>query len=192
MMACSRPPPPTTRIFIACSSKYPRSCMHVNDGTAADAVERHRHAVLVAGVNHAVVADGAAGLRNVAVTPLRCARSMLSPKGKKASLPRRHAGRWLIQPGALFLARSAGSGWSVKNCCPDAVGQDVLRARRRCTRRWRCRGPARPMLSHERQVQHLGACWRSYQLSAFWPARRVQWMRLCWPAPTPMACPSLT
>ena len=25
--------------------------------------------------------------------------------------------------------------------------------------------------------------------SAFWPARRVQWMRLCWPAPTPMVWP---
>ena len=30
------------------------------------------------------------------------------------------------------------------------------------------------------------------QLSAFWPARRVQCTRLCWPAPTPMVWPSCT
>jgi hypothetical protein len=30
---------------------------------------------------------------------------------------------------------------------------------------------------------------RSHQLSAFKPARRVQWMRDCWPAPRPMMEP---
>lgn len=34
-------------------------------------------------------------------------------------------------------------------------------------------------------------CWRKYHISALLPARRVQWMRLCWPAPMPIACPSL-
>ena len=27
-----------------------------------------------------------------------------------------------------------------------------------------------------------------YQLRALIPASRVQWIRLCWPAPMPMAC----
>lgn len=35
-------------------------------------------------------------------------------------------------------------------------------------------------------------CWRKYHISALLPARRVQWMRLCWPAPMPIACPSFT
>ena len=33
-------------------------------------------------------------------------------------------------------------------------------------------------------------CWRSRHRSALVPARRVQWMRDCCPAPTPITCPS--
>ena len=73
IMACSRPPPPTTRIFIsvlldsttARDEKSPQaSCFLRLMMEQPDAAERHRNAVLVAGINDLLVPDGAARLHN--------------------------------------------------------------------------------------------------------------------------------
>lgn len=37
-----------------------------------------------------------------------------------------------------------------------------------------------------KKIDEFTICYREI------PARRVQWMRLCWPAPMPIACPSFT
>ena len=48
----------------------------------------------------------------MAVTPLRRARSMLSPKGKNASDPRQTPVTWLSY--SFFSSAVRGSGWRVK------------------------------------------------------------------------------
>ena len=50
---------------------------------------------------------------------------------------------------------------------------------------------ARPNVRLEGQAQNLVVLAKLNQVSALSPARRVQWILDCWPAPTPMAWPSI-
>ena len=61
----------------------------------------------------------------MAVTPLRCARSMLSPKGKNASLPKTYAGDF-AQP---FFLLSFGQRFGLfgKGFGPDIVADNIFR-----------------------------------------------------------------
>ena len=72
------------------------------------------------------------GCGDVADTPLRWARSMLSPKGKKASLPSGHAGdagqTMPASPSARQRLRAHG-----EEVLPNAVAQHVLYSSERYT-----------------------------------------------------------
>ncbi len=89
----------------------------------------------------------------MAVTPERRARSMLSPKGKKASEPRQTPVTWL-RYSFLFL-RGQGGGLLGEGLGPDIVADDILGVYRRYTHQWRCRGWAWQDIVTEGQVQHL-------------------------------------
>src|SRR5699024_10922431 len=64
MMACSRPPPPTTRSFINVPriSQISENCLVMEQ---ADTCERHHKPVLVAAVDNNVVSNRTAGLDDV-------------------------------------------------------------------------------------------------------------------------------
>ena len=101
-------------------------------------------------------------------TPLRAARSMLSPKGKNAS-----------EPSARPAERESQSRFSASESS-SRMKRSISLSR-----------SARFMPSGKLSSSTFG-CLRSRQVSALSPARRVQWMRLCWPAPTPTVWPSFT
>ena len=121
-------------------------------------------------------------------TPLLCARSMLSPKGKKASEP--NDTPFSVSSQARFSSRVSTSGFSVKNCCHVPSANTSSWSSLMYTSIVLSRS-ARRIFSTQGKFNTFG-CWRRYQMSALFPARRVQWMRLCCPAPMPMACPSFT
>ena len=101
-----------------------------------------------------VVADGAARLHNVRSRRCGARARCCRRTGRRRHEPRRHAGHG-IQPGALFLGgqrvRLLGEG-----LCPDAVAEHILRRRRRCKRRWRCRGSARRMSARNGRSSTFG------------------------------------
>ena len=53
----------------------------------ADAGEGHRHVVFVAGLDHVVVANGSARLRNIFHAALMCTLDIVTERGKNASEP---------------------------------------------------------------------------------------------------------
>ncbi len=128
-MACSRPPPPITRIFISVLLDFL---------ALISAAQRKADLARQSGVCVCCFSDGTAAMPENAITmpyllavsmtcrrgwsrpALRCtvtpdwrARSTLSPKGKKASLPTVTPVR-ACDPGASFPRRSDGAGCSVK------------------------------------------------------------------------------
>ena len=115
MMACSRPPPPTTRIFIsvlldsttARDEKSPQaSCFLRLMMEQPDAAERHRNAVLVAGVDHLCVADGAARLRNSGHAAAARALDIIAEREEGITAQRSHRSRHPAR--RAFPRRSAG------------------------------------------------------------------------------------
>ena len=179
--ACSRPPEPMTSSFMkkllpnfavsayaqvtgrGAATGPPRPGILVVE--QPDAGERHHMPYLSAvsmTLSSRMLPPGSATY----LTPLWAARSMLSPKGKKASLPRDTPPtparksrfsflRQLLADEAVDLVVALGALERGVEGEPEH-----FRVRRRCQR------------------------------SALSPARRVQWMRLCCPAPTPMVWPS--
>ena len=121
-------------------------------------------------------------------TPLLWARSMLSPNGKKASEPRATFVFCAIQ--AFFSSAVSTSGFSVKNISHVPSRSTSSYSSLMYTSMVLSRS-ARLMPGLNGRFITFGH-WRSHHISAFCPARRVQCMRLCCPAPMPMACPSLT
>ena len=97
----------------------------------AQAGHGHGDVVFIARFDDIVIADGAAGLGDV-VDTAAMSRSMLSPKGKKASLPKATPWSWAIQ--AFFSSRVSGSGFSV-NRSSRCRRPGRLRNHRRCRRR---------------------------------------------------------
>ena len=89
-----------------------------------DAAERHRNAVLVAGVDHLCVADGAARLYNGGHAAAARALDVIAER-EEGITAQAHTGHG-IQPGALFLGgqrgRLLGEGLG-----PDIVADDILR-----------------------------------------------------------------
>ena len=122
------------------------------------------------------------------VTPLLCARSMLSPNGKNASDP--SATPVSLSSHALFSSLVNTSGFSVKifSQVPSASTSIYSSPIYRSIALSRS---ARLIPSLNGRASTFGHC-LSHQLSAFCPARRVQWIRDCCPAPIPIACPSFT
>src|SRR5699024_1978816 len=112
MMACSRPPPPTTRIFITVLP-YAASVME-----QPQPAESHGDAVLVAGVDDLLVPDGPAGLDDggdaAAAGPLD-----VVPKGEECVRPQADAGD-VAEVLLLFLG-GQGLGRAA-----DGLGQDVF------------------------------------------------------------------
>ena len=88
-----------------------------------DAAERHRNAVLVAGVDHLCVADGAARLYNGGHAAAARALDVIAER-EEGITAQAHTGHG-IQPGALFLdgqrGRLLGEGLG-----PDIVADDML------------------------------------------------------------------
>ena len=104
------------------------------------------------------------------LTPLSFPRSMLSPKGKKASLPK-------VTPSTLskysrFSASVNSSGFSMKYFCqlPSARMSSSFLLMYASTA---LSLSGRPMSSLKGRFKTLG-CWRNHQVSALLPARRVQ------------------
>ena len=121
-------------------------------------------------------------------TPLLRARSMLSPNGKNASLPRHTSVFFAIH--SAHSSRVSGSGRWVKNIC-HAPSRRTSSASSPVYRSIVLSRSARRIPSTKGRFITFGH-WRSHHLSALLPARRVQCIRLCCPAPMPMAWPSFT
>ena len=204
MIACSRPPPPTTRTFIGQPPCFRRRAAKRGQIRApprrgraafflmveqADAVERHHNAVFVAGFNDLLVPDGAARLHDV---PSRRngARARCCPQRGRMRREPRQTPVTLGQPFFFFRRASAVRDVSVKvsahtpspSTSIPFVGDIHVDGVVAVGAARRPRRNGRPSTF---------GCWRRCQMSALLPARRVQWMRLCWPAPTPMSLSAL-
>ena len=151
--------------------------------------EGHDHAVFVRRLDHIDRPGWSRPAPRCSETPLLLARSTLSPKGKKASEPT-VTPVWVCDPGFLFL-RGQGLGLHLEDLLPHALWPGRPRIHRRDRYRWRCPGRgggSRPRTADPGSWDAGG----DTSCRPCCPARRVQWMRLCWPAPTPMAWPSFT
>ena len=132
MMACSRPPPPTTRIFIsvlldsttARDEKSPQaSCFLRLMMEQPDAAERHRNAVLVAGVDDLLVPDGAAGLHNGRHAAAAGTLDVVA-EGEEGIAAQ--ATPVTVASQALLFLRVSGCGLLGEGLCPDVVADDIL------------------------------------------------------------------
>ena len=124
MMACSRPPPPTTmNLHEAVSCRCDLSSGAILVVEQPHAGEGHRNAIFVAGFDDVVVADRAARLRRCTARRscgrARCCRRTGRRRRNPSETP------VMLSSHARFSSRVSGSGFSVKNCCPYAVGQHV-------------------------------------------------------------------
>ena len=113
---------------------------------------------------------------------------MLSPNGKKASLPSATLVFFAIH--AFFFFHGQHFGLLGEEHFPSSVAQHVVVVFTDIDVDGVVAvGTANAWL--KRQCHNFWF-WRNHQMSALLPARRVQWMRLCWPAPMPMVWPSFT
>ena len=147
--------------------------------------EGHNNAVFVALLDDQVIPDGAAGLGNIADTggigPLDVIR-----EGEEGIGAQRNATDG-IQVGPLVLGCEP-VGLLREVVLPDALGADILFVAVDVAVNDVI--PARTaQIFRKGRFRVLGCCRRN-QVSALEPASRVQWIRDCWPAPTPMAWPS--
>src|SRR5699024_5677450 len=94
MIACSRPPPPTTSMFMPFSP--PALVME-----QANARERHGDAVFVARGDYVVIANGTARLRDIGHAALVRALHVIA-KGEERIAAQRHILQ-ALEPFALFL-----------------------------------------------------------------------------------------
>ncbi len=154
-----------------------------------DPGEGHGDAVLITGVDDMVVPDGAAGLGDIGHAGLSGPLYVVA-KGEEGVGAHGHAVLGGDPGGSLRSAGVRTSGRTLKVFChtPSASTSSYSSEMYRSMALSRS---GRRMSSTNWRPRTLG-CWRSHQLSALLPARRVQWMRLCWPAPTPMVWPLFT
>ena len=153
----------------------------------AQAGHGHGDIVFIARFDDIVVADRAAGLGDV-VDAAAMGPFNVVAKGEEGIAAQGYAVE-LGDPGFLFFPCERFRFFR-EQVLPDAVGQDVFvvigdvasMALSRFGRR---------TSSRKGRFRTFGF-WRSHQISALLPARRVQWTRDCCPAPTPMVMPSLT
>ena len=119
------------------------------------------------------------------LTPLFLARCTLSGKGKKASLEQ-------ATPSSLLAHSFFSSSWiastdpsnKLSHCSFSPPSRGSPLTNKSIALAFSAR--LTPFLKGKART--LG-WWRSHQRSALPPARRVQWMRDCWPAPIPMIDP---
>jgi hypothetical protein len=150
-----------------------------------DPRKRHDYSVFVADVDDIAVADRTAGLGDI-LNAVFFARSMLSLKGKKASLPRRRPeGR---DPVFSFSFSENGRFFG-KQSFPLAVGGNVLVFVGQIDIDGRVARGAADVIEFKAKYLRVAA---QPPPVGFSPSNLVQWMRLCWPAPMPMAWPSFT
>ena len=228
-MACSRPPPPTTKTFIskprfkvfrrqAENKIIPYSPRRAEGGTRGELVPAREAGARSACISRRkgpayewwnrrmpVKAMTMPYLSQVSMTLssrmeppgwaiyctplLRCAARCCRQRGRRRRSPRTRRSCVAIQ--AFFSSLVSASGLDGEGVLPHAVGQHVLILVGDVDVDGVVPvGPADAV--HERQGQHLGMLAQAASCPPCSPARRVQWMRLCWPAPTPMAWPSLT
>ena len=121
-------------------------------------------------------------------TPLLCARSILSENGKNASEPSVTSA--ILSSHALFSSLVNTSGFSLKIFSHAPSASTSIYSSPIYTS-IALSLSARRIPSINGRFITFGHC-LSHQLSAFWPARRVQCTRDCCPAPIPIACPSFT
>ena len=133
----------------------------------AHAGEAHGHAVLIGGGNDVVVPNGPAGLDDVLHAALPRPLHVIS-EGEEGVGPAGHAGE-LCDPG-FFRLRRQGLGALLKDGLPRPVRQKIL-----------------PLVG-EVDVDGIVPVRTADAVHTL----QLQWMRLCWPAPTPMAWPSFT
>ena len=118
-------------------------------------------------------------------TPLRLARCTLSGKGKKASLE--HATLLSLAMCSFFSAAVKGSG--------TESNRDSHCVRSEPSPTWSVTNRSIAFALSARLVPFLKGSARTrgwclnHQLSALSPAKRVQWIRDCWPAPRPITVP---
>ena len=103
-------------------------------------------------------------------TPLRWARSMLSPNGKKASEPSDTFSFFEIH--SVFSSKEIGCGFSLKNCCQFPSAKTSSLYMERYTSIVLSRS-ARLMSSFQGKFNTFGCC-LSHHVSALSPASRVQ------------------
>ena len=89
-----------------------------------DTTERHGNAVLVAGGNNLIIADGAARLHNGGHTAAAGALNVV-PKGEECITAQGNI-RYLAQPGFLFLGSQRGRLHS-KGFGPNVIPNHILR-----------------------------------------------------------------
>lgn len=122
-------------------------------------------------------------------TPLLCARSILSPKREECVGTQCHLG--VAGYPVLSLLGSEWLWLLGKEQLPRPLLQDVLVFIRYIDIDGIVAVGTSDALPWTEDSSRFGH-WRNHHSSALLPARRVQWIRLCWPAPMPIACPSLT
>ena len=147
--------------------------------------EGHGDAVLVALFDDQIVTDGAAGLSDVLNAGSNAALDGVG-EGEESVGAQRHSVTG-IQPCPLLFS-GEGLGTDGEVVLPDALCADVFLVAVDVAVD-DIVPVGRPRSGRNFSPRVFG-CWRRNQVSALVPARRVQWIRDCWPAPTPMAWPS--
>ena len=153
----------------------------------ADAGKRHGDTVLVAGGDDMVVTYRAAGLCDIGYTALVGAFYVVA-EGEEGVRAQRYAGQ-CVQPGTFLFA---GQHFRLlgEELLPYAVGQYVVVVVTDVYVDGVVTVGAADFL-YPGQVQYLRVLAQVPDVGLV-SCQRVQWMRLCWPAPMPMACPSFT
>lgn len=148
----------------------------------AQAGERHCNTVLVAGLNNIVITDRAACLCNILHA---AAMRTLNVIAEREECVTAKSNVLQLSNPSLFLFASKRFRFFGEEVFPYAVSQYILIIIGDVNVDGVV-AVGRRMLSLNGRANTFGF-WRSHQISALPPARRVQCTRDCWPAPMPIA-----